>query len=130
MPEAQADKPLWPASDDREWRLFKAFLKFHMANPFIYKLFERFSREALQAGLKHYSARGVFDRIRWETGVVTQTDDMLKISNNHRPLYARMLMHDYPEFEGFFRLVFGGDNAHLDAWLIKDIPTPEDEWAF
>jgi hypothetical protein len=83
--------------------LAKSFLKFHESNPDIYDAFERFSREALKSGLKRCSHWLIVNRIRWYTDIET-TGSKFKISNDYIALYARLLIHQFPEFDGFFTL--------------------------
>jgi hypothetical protein len=68
----------------------------------VYELFKRFAFEVIRRGHKHYSANAIFERIRWHTDIETNGDPF-KLSNNHRAYYARLFMHDHPEYEGFFR---------------------------
>lgn len=74
----------------------------HKANPHIYELFERFTKEAMSHGHKKLSAWLIVNRIRWETSVVTK-GDYFKISNDFIAYYARLFMHYNPEHKGFFR---------------------------
>lgn len=78
--------------------------QFHNKNPYVWRLFCRFTFEAIKRGFKAYSARPIFERIRWE---VDTADDKgrstFKINNNHLPYYTRWFMMKYPEFDGFFR---------------------------
>jgi ABC-type proline/glycine betaine transport system substrate-binding protein len=76
--------------------------EFHKANPQVYELFKRFTFEALRSGRKNYSAYAIFQRIRWHSEIETQGDDF-KLNNNHQPYYARLFMHDHPQYDGFFR---------------------------
>jgi len=76
--------------------------EFHKANPQVYELFKRFTFEALRSGRKHYSAYAIFQRIRWHSEIETQGDDF-KLNNNHQPYYARLFMHDHPQYDGFFK---------------------------
>lgn len=62
-------------------------------NPHVYEMFDRFAREALDAGRKVLSAYLIFERIRWETQIVTQGDPF-KVNNNYRPYYARKWMRE------------------------------------
>ena len=80
------------------------FLKFHKAHPKVWVLFVQFTFDRIDRGFKHYSANGVFERIRWETAEAKTPEGEFKISNNHRPFYARVFMLKYPEHEGFFRV--------------------------
>jgi len=77
---------------------------FHAAHPNVRVLFTRFTLEMLRRGFRHYGAKSIFERIRWETdeadgdGVST-----FKINNNYTAWYARQFMESHPAFEGFFR---------------------------
>ena len=74
----------------------------HKENPEFYELFKRFTFEAIERGHKRLSAWLVCNRIRWETMIVT-TGNEYKISNDFIALYARLFMHHYPQYKGFFR---------------------------
>jgi hypothetical protein len=69
--------------------LEKNFEKFDRENPAIWKLFEEFAKQCACAGHVTLSASLITERIRWETTVVTRSDDGFKICNNHRAYYAR-----------------------------------------
>ena len=80
--------------------------QFHAKYPQVWTLFEKFSLELIHRGFKHYSARGVWHRIRWETAVPQQLDkdrEGFKLGNNHTPFYARAFMKKYPQHGKFFR---------------------------
>lgn len=87
-----------PVNDfEAQWRVF------HEKNPQIYKLIERFTAEAMKAGLKHYSMRGIFERIRWYTRFEADHDYNYKLPNFLSPYYARHYMRMNPQHDGFFR---------------------------
>lgn len=72
------------------------FLEFHRANPEVYELFERFTFEAINSGMKRVGAKFVFERIRWEIYVSTSGAGYcvplkrdLKLNNNFTAWYAR-----------------------------------------
>lgn len=77
--------------------------KFHNENPEIYELVERFTFDAIRAGRKNFSINAIFERIRWFTSIETRGDSF-KLSNNHRPYYARHFMEMNPKYKGFFRI--------------------------
>ena len=79
------------------------FRIFHEANPEVYKLFKRFTFEAMNRGHKHLSAEMIINRIRWETKVVT-TDKDYKINNDYKPFYSRLFIVEHPQHKDFFRL--------------------------
>lgn len=100
MAEAQYE---WQWNTEAERDITKAFMKFHAANRHIYVLFTRFAMQAVHSGRPHYSAASVFERMRWHMQIDTVSDDDLKLNNNYRAFYGRMFMHQYPQYEGFFR---------------------------
>ena len=77
------------------------FQKYDEENPRIWQLFQTFAREAKDRGFRHYSVNGIFELIRWHTR--ESGNDGYKVNNNYRPDYARKMMEQYPEFQGFFR---------------------------
>lgn len=98
-------------------KLEAKFWEFHLANPKVYELFDRFTWESIRRGRETFSATIVFERIRWYTMVETVSDDDFKISNNHRPYYARLWMRNNPKYDGFFRtsaVKGGGRKARID----------------
>lgn len=73
----------------------------HKENPHVYRMFERFTFEAIKAGHKSLSAWLIVNRIRWETTVVTKGSEF-KVSNDFIAYYARLFHALNPEHEGFF----------------------------
>jgi hypothetical protein len=79
------------------------FKNYDEQNPQIWREFKRVCFVAKAKGFTNYSAKGVFEVIRWETQVSDDTTQF-KVCNNFTPDYARKMMKEYPEFEGFFRI--------------------------
>lgn len=80
-----------------------SFLAYHHENKHVYQAFKRLTLKTIAKGFSNYSAKGIFEVLRWETGV-SETGGEFKINNNYTPYYARMFMNEYPQYEGFFRL--------------------------
>lgn len=78
------------------------FERYDVANPIIWEMFVQYSKLAKEKGFKNYSANGIFEIIRWNTSA--HGDDMFKINNIYRADFARKMMMEYPEFNGFFRV--------------------------
>jgi hypothetical protein len=94
--------------------LREAAAKFHLENPHIYALFDRFVRELIRAGRLRYSSRAVFERIRWHMAVET-SDPHFKLNDHHTPYYARMWMRENPEYPDFFEIrILKAQIWHLD----------------
>ena len=79
---------------------YEAWKQFHEENPHVYALFKRFAAEA-KARRDRFSARVIWERMRWYTSI--ETADDYKLNNNHAPYYARLLMLEDPAYEGFLR---------------------------
>jgi len=83
--------------------LKEKFKEYDEENPKVYNLFVRFAKEVKSTGRRVYSAKAIFERIRWFVEVET-TGDIFKVNNNYPAHYARKMMDEYPDFEGFFRV--------------------------
>lgn len=77
------------------------FCEYHNQNPHVYKEFEKITLHTIAKGFKNYSAKGIFEVIRWQTGVTS--NDIFKVNNNYTPFYARMFEDSHPEHKDFFR---------------------------
>ena len=77
----------------------EAFAEHHAKHPEIYKRFCHYAKQAA-ARRKHYSAKSVFHRVRWDTEIGERGD--FKIDDGWISHYARKFMADFPEYEGFF----------------------------
>ena len=77
------------------------FEVYNEKNPDIYKLFEKFTFEAIEKGFKKYGAKSIFELIRWHTKL-TQSTNEFKINNSYAPDYARLFMKNHPQHSDFF----------------------------
>ena len=87
------------------------FITFHKANPEVYDLFEKFTFQAIEAGMKKVGAKFIFERIRWEIAVSTVGSGYcvslkkdLKLNNNFTPWYARLFIARHRSYKGLFEL--------------------------
>jgi hypothetical protein len=108
----------FPAScKTRKDEMREQAVAFHQQHPEVWKLFVKFTFDRINRGFKHYSARAIFHRIRWETDQAKDVaENEFKIGNNHSPFYARAFMRSYPQYgptldkddrvveQGFFRI--------------------------
>lgn len=81
----------------------KKFEVYHRDNPHVYDLFIKFSTQAKESGKKQYSAKSVFERMRWHVDIET-VGETFKLNNNYTAYYARKIMQDYSEFYNFFSI--------------------------
>ncbi len=106
------------------------FHKFHTENPWVYDKLRLMALQLKRSGRGSYGIAALFEVLRYEYAIQTKSDDGLKLNNNYRALYARMLAQTEPELEEFFRMrvrrshmtsgqiVFPGDkhSPEVDAW--------------
>ncbi len=78
------------------------FWVYHAENPKVYQMFEVFTFQAINTGRKYFSARAIYERMRWQT-YIEDNDVTFKISDHPMPFYARLFEKNNPEYSGFFR---------------------------
>jgi len=78
------------------------FDNFHNENPEVYRLFEKFTFQAINAGRSRFGARTIMERIRWYTSVETRDSSDFKINDHWAPYYVRMFLVEFPNHAGFF----------------------------
>ena len=81
----------------------QAFWKFHEANPIVYETLVRYAREWKRYNpiSKPVGIDLLYARIRWDFNIRT-TATGIKLSNNHKPYYARLIMVKEPQLKGIF----------------------------
>lgn len=79
------------------------FEAFHRANPQVYSALKTLSLQMLGTGVSRYGIKGLVERLRWEFAIVTKGDNF-KICNSYTSRYARLLVEESPQLDGFFEL--------------------------
>lgn len=77
------------------------FMEYHQKYPTVYQRFKQLAFDAKRIGHKHFSARGLFQVMRFKMGGDVK-DDGFKYNNNYTPMYVRLLEKECPEFVNFF----------------------------
>jgi len=90
--------------DDAHLSIQQRFLLFHAAHPDVYALFKRFAFELRAAGRRCYGAKSLFERIRWHYATTSAKAGDFKLNNVFSSRYARLLIAECPQFDGFFEL--------------------------
>lgn len=80
------------------------FVQYDTANPQIWRLFVAFAFDRIGRGFKHYGARDILHRIRWDTEISEDVGSGFKVNNIWSPYYARKFHAMFPQHDGFFRL--------------------------
>ena len=79
------------------------FEAFHAKNPRVYELLVFFAKACLKKN-KTLGIGAIWERLRWEIYMETVGEEAFKLSNDFRSRYARLIMEQEPELEGFFDL--------------------------
>ena len=80
------------------------FEQFHSQNPHVFDMFVSYAKQAKKKGYDKFSAKAIFERLRWYYNFEVDSQDEWKLNNNYTALYARKAIEQFPEFEGFFQL--------------------------
>lgn len=80
----------------------QAWLEFHHANPHVYDDLVRLARRWKAAGHDRCAIGMLFELLRWDHGLRTDTDDGLKLNNDFRSRYSRIIQANEPDLAGFF----------------------------
>lgn len=81
--------------------LRERFESFHRLNPHVAENLYKLAKRAKDRGVKRWAVKALIEHLRWQT--VMQTEgEVWKINNNHAPFYARLLMKEHEELDGFF----------------------------
>lgn len=96
---------LFPAMVDpvynEQMTIAERFEVFHAANPHVARLLAEMALDLRRAGRTHYGMKALVEVLRFQYNVRT-VGDVFKLNNNYTAHYARLLMEQYPELEGFF----------------------------
>lgn len=105
LAQIQADAAKPRSSDIRDYvTAEERFMRFHDRNPALYAALRFFALGVVRAG-KRVGIKALIERARWEVMLSTTPNDVLtrwKVNNSYAPAYARLLMEQEPELEGFF----------------------------
>jgi len=97
---AMTTRSLWPAPRSIQ----QQFEEFHARHPDVYRTLCRLARRAKGAGRSKIGMRMLFEVIRWEWIIAGLPDEAeeFKLNNNYISRYARRIMAQEPDLEGFF----------------------------
>lgn len=88
---------------ERDHTIVERFWQFHERNPDVLRQLVELTERARIRGYEHWSINAAFELIRWQRGP-TESFDGLKLNNDFRALYSRLVMYHRPEYRGFYRV--------------------------
>lgn len=80
------------------------FEDFHEAHPEVFRFLVNTCYELQRKGFKHYGIKGLWERARWHFQVEKDLGEEFKLNNNYHSRYARLIISEYPDLDGFFEL--------------------------
>lgn len=95
----KAQMPL-PLNDSIQVR----FEQFNVEHPEVYAYLLNLCYEVRGRGFQRYGIRSLWERVRWHFQVEKQMGADFKLNDHFHSRYARKLIEDHPELEGFFEL--------------------------
>jgi hypothetical protein len=84
--------------------LQERFEEYDRANPHVYSMFLRYAKMAFNKGFSKFSAKAIFERLRWYYKFETVDQEDFKLNNSYTAYYARKAMNENQELQGFFEL--------------------------
>jgi len=76
--------------------------QFHAENPNVYDMALGIARRIQGFGVEHYGIGAIWEVLRYK--YLETYGDVYKLNNNYRAWYARFLMENEADLEGFFQL--------------------------
>jgi len=86
------------ASIQERWEEYDA------THPEVYQYLVFLTFEAYRKGFRHYGVRAMWERMRWHFQVEKDLGEDFKLNDHFPSRYARKIMAEYPELDGFFEL--------------------------
>jgi hypothetical protein len=80
------------------------FETFHKQHPEVYGYLLALCFDLLHKGRKRYGIRPLCERVRWHFQVEQDLGDEFKLNDHYLSRYARLIVHEHPEFDGFFEV--------------------------
>lgn len=85
----------------KEATIQERFEAFHRENPHVYAALRSLALQMLSNGVRQYGIKGLFEILRWQFALQTNGEPF-KLGNSYTSRYARLLVKNTPELEGFF----------------------------
>jgi len=87
------------------------FEAFHEAHPEVYAELRALALRLRTAGVKRYGMKSLWEVLRWHRAL--EKTEERKLNNDYTAYYARLLMANEPELEGFFETREQGNGRSL-----------------
>jgi hypothetical protein len=98
-----SDEEPYPYPNPERRAIVDRFWVFHEENPVVYEELLAVTRRVQDAGWAGWSVDAAYQVVRFSR-ITTRSADELKLNNDFRALYARLIMYRNPDLRGFFRI--------------------------
>lgn len=78
------------------------FRRFHLENPHVYRILVEMARYYREKGRKQEGMKHLYEVLRWRRFVETGGAEDFRLPNDFTSRYARLIMENEPDLEGFF----------------------------
>ena len=101
-----------PPSPEPE-TLDERFARFHAGHPEVYRKLVALARRMKARGFETYSIKTLAEVVRWHSDAHGTDAEGFRINNSYTSRYARLIMDENPDLDGFFvtRELQGGGEA-------------------
>ncbi len=80
------------------------FYRFHLRNPQVYKELLRLARQAKRRGLKRIGIRMIWEVMRWNLSLSTDSDEEFRLNDHFTSRYVRLIILRNPSLRDMFEL--------------------------
>lgn len=96
------DVPTLVAAACPEGSIEARFRAFHEANPWVYDALRTLALDRVRNGARKVGIGMLWEVLRWQYERATKSEDGLKLNNDYRSRYARLLGENEPELAEVF----------------------------
>jgi hypothetical protein len=82
----------------------EAFDRFHGDHPEVETYLIALAYELRGKGYRRYGISALWERLRWHFQIEVGLGEDFKLNNNFRSRYARKIMQERPDLDGFFEI--------------------------
>ncbi len=94
-------EPIRPIAPIKGETIQERFERFHAQNPHVYRRLVEICLTMKRRGLRQWGAKAAYEILRFQ-GILSTNGDAFKLPNSYTSRYARKIMAEVPELDGFF----------------------------
>ena len=95
------ERPIVEPTQQPQLTVRERFERFHQTNPQVYTALVQLALQLKRRGVAKYGVKALFETLRFHYALHTQ-GERFKLNNYFTSFYARLMMINEPELDGFF----------------------------